>query len=198
MGAGRSQQRSRDSTQSCSHCASGPTRRCWAPAASAPRSPQRCWSPPGTTPSGCAAKRRSPRSAGPAPSRRHQGPGSATGSTAAATAEPTTRCGASPPWGCVSIRLRRAPPSRGQDPTRDHPLPQAPHRTRDIRLLTDPPQVPHGESLRLQRTRRGLTIDAAAQAPHPHTTRISALERGLYHNRDLAERHQRHLTQLAS
>ena len=66
------------------------------------------------------------------------------------------------------------------------------------RLLTDPPQVPHGDSLRLQRTRRGLTIDTAAQAPHTHTTRISALERGLYHNRDLAERYQQHLTQLAS
>ena len=73
------------------------------------------------------------------------------------------------------------------------------HIAREIyRLLTDPPQVPHGESLRLQRTRRGLTIDAAAQALHTHTTRISALERGLYHNRDLAERYQRHLTQLAS
>ena len=34
----------------------------------------------------------------------------------------------------------------------------------------------------------GLTLDAAAQALHTHTTRISALERGLYHNRDLAER----------
>ena len=69
------------------------------------------------------------------------------------------------------------------------------HIAREIyRLLTDPPQVPHGESLRLQRTRRGLTIDAAAQALHTHTTRISALERGLYHNRDLAERYQRHLT----
>ena len=73
------------------------------------------------------------------------------------------------------------------------------HIAREIyRLLTDPPQVPHSESLRLQRTRRGLTIDAAAQALDTHTTRISALERGLYHNRDLAERYQQHLTQLAS
>ena len=73
------------------------------------------------------------------------------------------------------------------------------HIAREIyRLLTDPPQVPHGESLRLQRTRRGLTINAAAQALHTHTTRISALEQGLYHNRDLAERYQQHLTQLAS
>ena len=66
------------------------------------------------------------------------------------------------------------------------------------RLLTDPPQVPHGDSLRLQRTRRGLTIDTAAQALHTHTTRISALQRGLYHNRDLAERYQQHLTQLTT
>ena len=53
-------------------------------------------------------------------------------------------------------------------------------------------------SLRLQRTRRGLTIDTAAQALHTHTTRISALERGLYHNRDLAERYQQHLTQITT
>ena len=59
-------------------------------------------------------------------------------------------------------------------------------------------KVPHGESLRLQRTRRGLTINAAAQALHTHTTRISALERGLYHNRDLAERYQQHLTQITT
>ena len=73
------------------------------------------------------------------------------------------------------------------------------HIAREIyRLLTDPPQVPHGDSLRLQRTRRELTIDTAAQALHTHTTRISALERGLYHNRDLAERYQQHLTQITT
>ena len=66
------------------------------------------------------------------------------------------------------------------------------------RLITDPPPVPRGDDLRRQRTQRGLTIDAAAQALSTHTTRISALERGHYHNRDLAQRYQQHLTQIAS
>ena len=33
---------------------------------------------------------------------------------------------------------------------------------------------------------------------HTHTTRIPALERGLYHNRDLAERYQQHLAQITT
>ena len=73
------------------------------------------------------------------------------------------------------------------------------HIAREVyRLITDPPPVPRGDDLRRQRTQRGLTIDAAAQALSTHTTRISALERGHYHNRDLAQRYQQHLTQIAS
>ena len=73
------------------------------------------------------------------------------------------------------------------------------HIAREIyRLLTHPPQVPHGADLRRHRNQHGLTLDAAAQALHTHTTRISALERGLYHNRDLAERYQQHLTQITT
>ena len=73
------------------------------------------------------------------------------------------------------------------------------HIAREIyRLLTHPPQVPHGTDLRRHRNQHGLTLDAAAQALHTHTTRISALERGLYHNRDLAERYQQHLTQITT
>ena len=73
------------------------------------------------------------------------------------------------------------------------------HIARDVyRLITDPPPVPHGDDLRRQRTRHKLTIAAAAQALGTHTTRISALERGQYHNRDLAERYQQHLAQLTS
>ena len=73
------------------------------------------------------------------------------------------------------------------------------HIAREIyRLLTDPPQVPHGADLRRQRTRCGLTINAAAQALDAAPSRISALERGLYHNLDLAERYQRRITQTAS
>ena len=56
----------------------------------------------------------------------------------------------------------------------------------------------HGADLRRQRTQCGLTIAAAAQALDAGPSRISALERGLYHNLDLAERYQRHLAQTAS
>ena len=56
------------------------------------------------------------------------------------------------------------------------------HIAREIyRLLTHPPQVPHGTDLRRHRNQHSLTLDAAAQALHTHTTRISALERDLYH-----------------
>jgi transposase len=69
------------------------------------------------------------------------------------------------------------------------------HIAREIyRLLTDPPPVPHGPDLRRHRTRLGLTITATAQALNTAPTRISALEQGKYHNRDLAERYQQHLT----
>ena len=73
------------------------------------------------------------------------------------------------------------------------------HMAREVyRLPTDPHQVPHGADLRRQRTRCGLTINAAAQAIDAAPSRISALERGLYHNLDLAERYQRRITQTAS
>ena len=73
------------------------------------------------------------------------------------------------------------------------------HIAREIhRLLTDPPQIPHGTDLRRQRTRHGLTLNDTAQALNTHTARISELERGLRHNRDLAQRYQQHLTQLTT
>ena len=50
--------------------------------------------------------------------------------------------------------------------------------------------------LRRQRNRHGLTLATAAQALGTHPSRVSALERGLHHNRDLAERYQQHLTQI--
>ena len=72
------------------------------------------------------------------------------------------------------------------------------HIAREIyQLLIDPPQVPHGPDLRRQRNQRGLTLEDTAQALNTWPTRISQLERGLTHNRDLAERYQQHLTQTA-
>ena len=73
------------------------------------------------------------------------------------------------------------------------------HIAREIyRLLTDPPEVPNGADLRRQRTRHGLTIDAAAQALNTWPARISELETGKRHNRDLAQRYQQHLTHLTT
>ena len=66
------------------------------------------------------------------------------------------------------------------------------HIAREVhRLLTDPPEVPHGADLRRRRTEHGLTLDAAA-------SRLSALERGLHHDRRLAERYQQHLAEIAA
>ena len=68
------------------------------------------------------------------------------------------------------------------------------HIAREVyRLLTDPPPVPKGADLRRQRTQQGLTIHQTAQALGAAPTQVSELERGVSHNRELAERYQRHL-----
>ena len=73
------------------------------------------------------------------------------------------------------------------------------HIAREVhRLLTDPPQVPRGADLRRRRTHHGLTLEAAAQALDASTPKISALERGLRHDRQLAEHYQQHLDQIAA
>ena len=73
------------------------------------------------------------------------------------------------------------------------------HIAREVyKLITDPPDVVHGADLRRQRTQRRLTINQTAQALGAAPARISALERGAIHNRDLAERYQRYLAQIAS
>ena len=77
-------------------------------------------------------------------------------------------------------------------------IPESLHAREVHRLLTDPPEVPHGADLRRRRTQHGLTLDAAAQALDAATSQISALERGLHHNRRLAERYQQHLAQIAA
>ncbi len=66
------------------------------------------------------------------------------------------------------------------------------------RLLTDPPPVPDGADLRQQRQLQGATLDAAARALDTWPARISALERGMIHNRDLAERYQQHLAEITT
>ncbi len=70
------------------------------------------------------------------------------------------------------------------------------HIAREVyKLIIDPPDVAHGADLRRHRTQRGLTIHQTARALGAAPNRISELERGIIHNRDLAERYQRHLAQ---
>ena len=73
------------------------------------------------------------------------------------------------------------------------------HIAREVyKLIIDPPDVAHGADLRRHRTQRGLTIHQTARALAAAPNRISELERGITHNRDLAERYQRHLAQTGS
>ncbi len=157
------------STPSCAACASQP--------GAAGRSASACC---------CAARR--PSSA-PAPSM------TATGSTAAATARPTTHCGASGP-----PARRRASIAYAEGKTRREILRCLKrHIAREVyKLIIDPPDVAHGADLRRHRTQRGLTIHQTARALGAAPNRISELERGIIHNRDLAERYQRHLAQTGS
>ncbi len=62
------------------------------------------------------------------------------------------------------------------------------------RLLTDPPQTPHGPHLRCLRQKHQITLARAATALHSHPTRLSQLERGQYHNHQLATQYQHWLT----
>ena len=80
-------------------------------------------------------------------------------------------------------------PGGRQEPKRDHPLPQAAHRPRNLPTTTNPPPTPNCARLRTQRQQGGITITQAAQALRTHTARISELERGLHHNHQLATRY---------
>ena len=73
------------------------------------------------------------------------------------------------------------------------------HIAREIhRLIVDPPEVPDGQHLRELRVKHGITLEQAAAAVGASTPKISAVERGLRHDRQLAERYQRHLDQIAA
>ena len=70
------------------------------------------------------------------------------------------------------------------------------HIAREIyQLLTNPPAVPRGADLRHRRQQAGLTIHTAADAIGANPNRVSELERGLHHNRDLANHYQNWLSQ---
>jgi hypothetical protein len=90
---------------------STPNSSCWSPRSPRPWSPcpglgstppGSCWSPLVTTPSGSAQRPPSRTCAAPPPSPRPRAAPTATGSTVAATARPTTPCGASPWSGCAA------------------------------------------------------------------------------------------------
>ena len=119
-----------------------------------------------------------------------------------ATAEPTTPCGASRWSACASTSAAsttpRAAEPRARPDARSSAASSATSHARYTGCSPTRPRSHTATACASSAPDAGLTIDTAAQALHTHTTRISALERGLYHNRDLAERYQRHLTQLAS
>ena len=70
------------------------------------------------------------------------------------------------------------------------------HIAREIyHLLTDPPPTPHGTDLRHYRTQARITLTQAAHRLDTQPTLLSQLERGLYHNHQLAIRYQHWLTQ---
>ncbi|MCY4103012.1 MAG: IS110 family transposase [bacterium] len=70
------------------------------------------------------------------------------------------------------------------------------HIAREIhQLLTNPPAVPRGAGLRHRRQQAGLTIHTTAAAIGANPSRVSELERGLHHNRDLANHYQNWLSQ---
>ena len=89
-------------------------------------------------------------------------------------------------------RLRPPPTRRGQDPPRDRALPQAPHRTRDLPAAHRP--APSAQRRRPAPTAHPTRTHHPPDSPSPRSsTQVSELERDISHNRELAERYQRHL-----
>ena len=69
------------------------------------------------------------------------------------------------------------------------------HIAREVyQLLTNPHPTLHGNDLRCLRRNTHITLSQAATALHAHPTSLSQLERGLYHNHQLATRYQTWLT----
>ena len=69
------------------------------------------------------------------------------------------------------------------------------HIAREIyQLLTNPPPTPDGAALRSRRQHASLTLTHAAHRLDTQPTVLSQLERGLYHNHQLATRYQHWLT----
>ena len=65
------------------------------------------------------------------------------------------------------------------------------HIAREIyHLLTNPPPTPDGAKLRNQRHQASITLRQAAEHINTPATLISQLERGLYHNHQLATRYK--------
>ena len=115
-----------------------------------------------------------------------------------ATAKPTTLCGESPPLGCAATRPPSPTPKKRQAEGKTRPeiircLKR--HIARQVyQLLTDPPPTPNGTHLRCLRQNTRTTLSQAATALQTHPNRISQLERGLYHNHQLATRYHQWLT----
>ena len=71
------------------------------------------------------------------------------------------------------------------------------HIARQIyHLLTNPPETPNGAHLRCLRKNALTTLTHAATALQTYPARLSQLERGIYHNHQLATRYHQWLTTL--
>ena len=69
------------------------------------------------------------------------------------------------------------------------------HIAREIyQLLINPHPTPHGADLRCTRQKHRITLTQAATALQSHPTHLSQLERGLFHNHELATRYHQWLT----
>ena len=69
------------------------------------------------------------------------------------------------------------------------------HIAREIyHLLTNPPPTPNRAHLRCLRQNTPTTLAHAATALQTYPTRLSQLERGIYHNHHLATRYHQWLT----
>ena len=194
-----SPRRSSTSTPSCAACANEPTRRCWALAASARRPRPALLVAAGDNPerlrseaSFAALCGTSPIEASSGRTVRHR------------LNRGGNRQANNALWRIAMVRLRvdersiaYAARLTAEGKTRREILRCLKrHIAREVyKLIIDPPDVAHGADLRRHRTQRGLTIHQTARALGAAPNRISELERGIIHNRDLAERYQRHLAQ---
>ena len=165
--------RSPNSRETSVVSAPGRTRRCWPPTVWALTQPRCCWSPPATTPGEWPRNGPSRRCAVPALFRHHRDRPGGIVSTGAVTATPTARCGR-----CATTRMRTDAATKeyvtrrqggSKEPKRDHPLPQAAHRPRNLPATHQPATNPQlRPPTQPAPTRRYHHHPSRPSPPNPH------------------------------